>query len=264
VVLGKTVEDDALAGTILEQDPAAGAQVSASVTEITVNISSGEELVTMIDLSNMEYQLAFLELEKIGLKYATPTYEYDDKIEKDHIISYTPLVDTQLPQGYQVQMVISKGPKTKTTVLTSLVGRTQEQAESDIRTMNLTVGKVDPVYDDEVEAGKVISQYPLAGTQVDEGTEVNLQVSLGPDPSKQVPQDVTKTITITLPDNEDAENSEVNLVVMMDGSVVWNKNYDTSMDLVAQVELTAPAGSTKSISYYFNGVLADAFDQTFD
>jgi serine/threonine-protein kinase len=262
LVLGETVEDDAEAGTILSQDPAANTEVGESDTEITVNISSGQELVEMIDLTNMEYLKAFLALDTMGLDYATPTYEYSSSVAKDHIISYTPLVGTRLPKGYQVQMVISKGPETKSVTLISFVGQTQEKAENDIRTMNLEVGDVIPVYDDEVEAGKVVSQFPLAGTEVEQGTSVNLQISQGPDPSTQPqpPSEVINTVSIPLPDT----GEEVRLTVMVDGAVVWNEMYDTDMELAADVELTATAGTTKNITYYYDGVLANSFSHTFE
>jgi serine/threonine-protein kinase len=159
-------------------------------------------------------------------------------------------------------MVISKGPETKSVTLISFVGQTQEKAENDIRTMNLEVGDVIPVYDDEVEAGKVVSQFPLAGTEVEQGTSVNLQISQGPDPSTQPqpPSEVINTVSIPLPDT----GEEVRLTVMVDGAVVWNEMYDTDMELAADVELTATAGTTKNITYYYDGVLANSFSHTFE
>ena len=253
LVLGETVEDDAEAGTILKQDPAGGSNVGDSVTKITVTVSGGPNVVHMPDLYNKEYRDAFITLDKLKLKYST-SYENHEEIAANHVISFTPLADTPVAPGTEVQLVISLGPEKKTFPMPSLLNQTLEKALSDIRTLNLEQGAVDEVYDDTVEAGKVVGQYPVPTTEVEEGTKVNLQVSKGPDPSSQQPQNVTKVVDIALPDS----GGPVNVQVMMDDQVVYAKDVDTAMELYVSVTVTAPAGETKTLSVYFDGVLASS------
>ena len=261
VVLGETVEDEAQAGTILSQDPVADSQVGDEVTEITVTISGGASSVTMIDLTNMEYLQAFMALREIGLEYDTPTYEYSDEIEKDHVISYTPLKDTPVSPGTKVQMVISLGPEIKTFEMPSLVEMTLENAKDQITLMKLEVGEVKEVYSDTVEAGLVVDQYPAAYTTVKEGDEVNLNVSKGPDPATQ-PKEITKTITI---DNIPDTGEVVNVAVMMDGAVIYENDINTAMELPnVSFPVTAKAGETKTLTVFFNGVLNDSILVTFE
>lgn len=257
LVLGKTVEDDAAAGTILSQDPAAGSEVGESVTEITVTVSGGAQIVYVPDLYNMEYRTAYITLDKAGLKYDTELAN-SDEVAKDHVISTTPLADTPVAPGSTVHLVISLGPKAKMVTMPSLLERTRELAESDIAMMNLKVGRVDEVYSDTVEAGKVAGQYPAAAEEVPEGTEVNLQISKGPDPANQT-QEVTKTVDITLPDT----GGVVNVQVMMDGAVIFSQDVDTAMELSVPVTVTAPAGETKTLTVYFDGVQSDSFSVEF-
>ena len=259
LVLGETVSDeDTEAGTILRQSPEAGSQVGEDVTEITVTVSGGPELIEMIDVYNMAYNEAYITLSNMGLKVALPEYEFHEEIAKDHVISYNPPKGAKLSPGDEVQLVVSRGPAVKPTIVPSLIGRTQEQAESDLHTSNLEVGRVDPVYDDTYPEGTVVYQYPAAATEVEEGTTVNIQVSMGPDPDKQ-PQVVEKTISVALP----ASEGPVNVQAMMDGAVIFNETRDPAMELSVDITVTGTAGETKTVTIYFDGVLSDTREVTF-
>jgi serine/threonine-protein kinase len=259
LVMGDSVANDAEAGAIIDQDPKADSSVGAAVTEIKVTVSAGPEVIYMPDLYNKEFRQAYTIIESLGLKTDTPVYEYNDEIGKGHIISFTPLAEAPLEPGSVVHLVISLGPKVKTVVLPSFVTMTQEYAESRIKNQNLVVGTITQVYSDTVEAGIVVDQYPAATTEVEEGSKVNLMVSKGPDPSK-LPKDVTKTVYINLPDT----GTEINVQVLMDGSVVYEGDADTTMDLSVAVTVTAPAGSTKTLIVYIDGVLDHTQTETFE
>ena len=84
------------------------------MTHITVTVSGGPETVNMLDLKNMEYSKAYLAVTEMGLKVATPTYEHDDTIAYNHVISFTPLENNPVPLGTEVHMVVSLGPATET------------------------------------------------------------------------------------------------------------------------------------------------------
>ena len=259
LVVGETVADEEVeAGTILRQSPEAGSQVGEDVTEITVTISGGPDLIEMVDVTNMEYREAYLKLSGMGLKVATPTYEPSDDVAKDHVISYNPPEGAKLSPGDEVQLVVSSGPEVKSVVVPNLETLTEEKAKSDIRLSNLSVGETEEVFDDTVPAGYVVGQYPAAGTTVDEGTTVNLQVSKGPDPDKQ-PQEMEKTITVDLPDSE----SPVNVQAMVDGQVIFSETKDPTMDLSVDIPVKGKAGETKTVTIYFDGVQADTREVTF-
>ena len=129
---------------------------------------------------------------------------------------------------------------------------------SDIRTMNLEVGEVEEVYDDTVEAGKVVGQYPTAASVVPEGTKVNLQISKGPDPSTLKPQEVTRDITVNLP--ADAENI-INVQILMDGDVVYAGDVDPAME--SSVTFTVTTTGTRMFTVYVDGALYSTFTKEF-
>ena len=261
VTIGSTVENDAEEGTILEQDPKGESQVGEDVTEITVTVSAGPKTVEMIDLDDMHYLEAFQALNKAGIAYDTPTYQNDDKVEKDHVISYTPLKGTPITAGTKVQMVISLGPETKTFPMPTLIGMTQENALNQLALQNLEQGEIIPVYSDTVEEGKVVDQYPAPNAEVSEGDKVNLNVSQGPDPDTQ-PKEVTNTVSIpNIPDTGEI----INVSVMMDGVVIYENDIDTAMELPnVSVPVTGKVGETKTLTVFINGSLYDTLTVTLE
>ncbi len=270
LVEGETVADEAEPGTIIAQDPEGDKEVGESVTQIKVTISAGPETVEMVPLDDMDYQTASTALRNIGLKIGVPTYENDETIEQGFIISYTPMEGVLVPPGTEVQVVVSKGPADKPFPMPKLVDMDEELANITISQHNLDPnGKRDYIHDPEVPEGKVITQYPLEGTEVTEGTAVNLVISKGPDPATvspdppegQDPIPVTKSFTVPL----DGYEGEVNLRVLMDGAQVWNQNYDATMEMAAEVHVQGTRGmGVKEVTIFINGVAKGTESVNFD
>ena len=244
-------ENEAPAGTILKQSPDAGIQVPNPNTEITVVVSGGPKIVEMISVNNTEYLKALVELQNMGLKVATPTYENSDEVETGYIISALPLPGTPMrPEKDEVQLVVSLGPETKKVNVMDFVGQPRSWAESKLKLSNLEC-KVIETYSSTVPEGEIIDQNPKAGTEVDEGSTVNLEVSLGPDPS-QVPAEISKVVVISVP--QDLNPGELlHMTVTMNGETVFDEDVDTAMQMAVPVTV-AGTGST-ILSVYFNGVL---------
>jgi len=264
IVLGSTIADDEYkAGQIIRQDPAAGNTVGEAGREITVVLSSGPEEIIMIDLYNMEYREAYLAVESMGLRAVTPEYEHNDVVAYNHVISYTPLKDTVLSPGDTVQMVVSLGPESLKLDMPDLVGMSQEQAKSKITFHHLEIGNIDSEYHATVPAGNVIEQYPAAETQVSEGTKVNLQISLGPDPSTipvpepepEVPDEPVgaKIISVPLP----TRDGIVRVTVKMEEEILLDSEIDAAMNTSVDVSVRAPVGGTgeQSLYVYYDHVL---------
>ena len=268
IVLGSTVSHDEFkAGEIIRQNPVAGSTVGADGRQISVVVSSGPEEILMIDLYNMEYREAGLAIESLGLRVGTPTYEHNDVVAYNHVISFTPLKDTVLKPGDKVDMVLSLGPEALKLDMPTLVGLTQEQAESKILMRHLEIGDISEEYSATIPKGTVMDQYPEAGTQVSEGIKVNLHISLGPDPSTlpapepdpepEENQDGSKTVSIPLP----PEDGMIHLRVEMDGEAVFDGEVDAAMN--AYQMLTLFGSGSKKLYIYYDGALSRTIDVEF-
>ncbi|MCH7959413.1 MAG: PASTA domain-containing protein [Candidatus Hydrogenedentes bacterium] len=101
-------------------------------------------------------------------------------------ISTTPIrvnsSDPTLPEFDVIVELINPPP----TVVPDVVGLGQTVAATQIASALLTIGRATTAFSDTVFAGLVISQEPVGGASVPEGTPIDLVVSLGP-PLVQVP-----------------------------------------------------------------------------
>lgn len=121
-------------------------------------------------------------------------------------------------------------PGTEQVTVPSVTGMTRQQAERTIAQAGLEVGEVTRSENEQVARGRVVSQDPQAGDQLDAGSEVGFEVSLGP------PQ-------ITLPDVVGDDKNEAADALREEGVrvVLSERGSDEPADRV--VEMQPPAGT---------------------
>ena len=142
------------------------------------------EAVEVPDLRGMTEEQARKELEgtELGLKVENdpqPSNQY----EEGEIMSQDPAPGDEVEAHTTITVVLSSGEEAKTTEVPDVVGRSESEAEKMIQDAKLTVVHGEAQYSDDVDEGDVISSDPKAGTEVDEGTEVTIVVSLGVQPA---------------------------------------------------------------------------------
>ncbi len=71
------------------------------------------------------------------------------------------------------------GAPPKMVEVPTVKGLTREEARRDLEARGLSIGRVDPEYDEDCREGTVIDQYPPPGETVEEGNEVDLVISRG-------------------------------------------------------------------------------------
>ena len=263
----KEEESDKPAGTILNQDPAANSAVTSSTsTVIQVVVSTGKaNEVFMPDVTGKDLTSANSELKtlanqnnlSIKIDFSSKT-EYNDEIEKDHVISTIPKEGEVLSDGDTVTLVMSLGKKTTQVDVPKLLGYTQDMAQKMLESKGLSIGGVEHGYSSEYPKGQVCFQSVNEGTKVDPGTEINVIISDGPDPNTQpIPSEVTKTVSFSLPDTGTTVNVEVKDA---QGNTVHSSSYDTNLQNGFQLELK---GTGKQVyTVYIDGT--KSYDQTVD
>ena len=184
-VSGREASDEYDEGEIISQDPGDGEKVDEHTT-IEVVVSTGPEtkMVKVPNVVDAKEADAEKEIEDAGL-IVKKEFEASDDVDAGRVISVSPDAGTEVEEGSEVTIVVSTGPETKMVPVPKLVGREAADAEAALTSAGL-VGSVTEQYSDE-PAGQVISQSPLEGEQVEEGSTVSYVVSLGPE---------TKTVTV--------------------------------------------------------------------
>ena len=259
LVEGEVVESDEPAGTIIDQDPEANREIKGDEDlTIVVTISGGEAELTMPEVYNKEYRAVKLQLESMGLVVLPVIREFSDDVNYGYVTRFSPAFGTVMHEGDEVQLWVSDGVDTPTVPVPDLYNETLEKATSDLKLVNLDVGGTDEVYDEEVPAGSVVSQYPVAGSEVPEGTKVNLQISKGPDPAN-VPQPATIPYLVNLPDDD--PDGYVTVRITVGGVTVYEESVDCMMNDYIEPHITGTGVQT--VSVYFDGVLYEAHDVDF-
>ena len=175
-------------GTVLNQDPVGGSEVSAGTT-INV-IVAGTENVDFTDSESQSEQndvpvpnvVGKLEkdasstLSAAGFK-VSKTYKYDDSVDAGKVGSQSPR-GGNAQEGSTVTIVISQGKKSST--VPPVQGQSKKDAQAALQKAGLKVA-VKEEYSDSVKAGQVISQSVASGKIVPADTTVTITVSKGPE-----------------------------------------------------------------------------------
>lgn len=173
-------QDNSEPGVILRTEPEAGAELTEGEL-ITYYVSIGNEMkavpTNLVGLS-LEEAEQFLIGAGLGLGDVS---ERNDEVAPPGQVVEVAEVERELPGGATVDVVVSVGPRLRA-VPEGLVGLAVEEVESQLAVERLTLGEVVEVYNNEVEAGLVLSVEPEAGTEVERDSSVTLTVSLGREP----------------------------------------------------------------------------------
>ena len=151
-----------------------------------------EEKVEVPDVRGMTEEEAKDELNDKNLGMRVSGREASDKYDEGEIISQDPGDGEMVDEHTTIEVVVSTGPETKTTIVPEVVKMEEAAAEKAIEDAKLVVKK-DSDFSDDIEEGRVMSVSPDEGSEVEEGTEVTIVISLGPEQKKvSVPQIVGK------------------------------------------------------------------------
>jgi eukaryotic-like serine/threonine-protein kinase len=178
--------DDSPAGRVIEQDPPAGERADDGST-VTIVVSNGPAEVTVPFLAGQKRRVAERKLTEAGFEFEEQE-EASDKFAKGEVIRTDPPAGSREQAGARIIVVVSTGVE-KVTV-PDVVGADRDSARSTLDDRGLLVSS-DEV-DSDKPAGQVVGQTPAAGTEVEKGSRVTIQVSKGPQ-SVAVPDVVGQT-----------------------------------------------------------------------
>jgi serine/threonine-protein kinase len=109
-VAGETPSDSAAEGTVIEQDPQAGASVEPE-TSVNVTLSSGPERVSVPDLVGLSIAEAERALAEADLKLGRQDEAPSEMVPIGTVIEQAPVGETEVEEGTAVDIVVSTGPQ---------------------------------------------------------------------------------------------------------------------------------------------------------
>jgi len=165
-------------GWVISQRPEPGRKVKIG-REINLKVSIGERTVPVPNLVGRPLVQIEAVLTEAGLKIGDKKIQYDEHYQSGTVVSQTPLPDTEVPVGSDVDVTVAENPNFGTVAMPNLVSKTLAEAKgilSDIKLKPI-------VYYHETSQfaeGFVLSQDPIEGEEVRMGDTVKIYVSKTP------------------------------------------------------------------------------------
>jgi eukaryotic-like serine/threonine-protein kinase len=174
-------------------------------------------------------QAATAQLEELGFEVAVATERpHDLTVPEGHVLDQSPTGEARA--GSVVTLTLSAGPRP--VEVPAVEGLEREEAVGTIEDADLAV-EVAEEHHEEVAEGLVVRQSPAAEEVVDEGTSVELVVSMGPEP-------------IEVPDlrGESVSTARSQLEELGLGLEIGDRRYDDDLPADAILGQDVDAGTT--------------------
>jgi len=146
------------------------------------------EMVTLPNLIGKTLEEASSELARRKLSVVQTVAQFDTQWERGKIISQEPSPGSKIKINRVVKVTLSAG--TEKVLVPRLIGRNFQNSNQILKEARLKTGKVSQVHTSEYAAGKIISQYPQAATEVGSNSPISVLISQGEKEEKYLMPDL--------------------------------------------------------------------------
>ena len=168
--------DEIEKGSVIRTNPIAGTTVPAGST-IEVVVSSGVEQFSVLDTSGETITDAITKLQEKGFKVKQGEDVYSS-VEIGKVAYTKPAAGKKVDKGSTITIYPSKGEETKYATVPNLIGLTKKQAKKALTQAGLKYGNETSNYS-SIQKNCVCVQSVASGKQVEEGTSIDVTISLG-------------------------------------------------------------------------------------
>lgn len=211
-------------GSILNQDPSSGTLVKVG-REVNLRVSTGPIIDAVDNYVNKAFSEVELQLQSLSsiygavLKIKKPVMEIYSEAPAGTILEQKPKPGTRIAELTELELVVSKGPQGSLITVGDYIGLPFYEALALYATTNSPFVFNSRSANADEGPGKVVSQSPAAGTDVEPGTLIQFIIST----PREIPENYAFGILQrTLPD------------------------YPVLIDLI--VEVISPAGETRELA----------------
>ena len=168
----KEKEDDSQpAGTVIAQDPSAEATTPEGTT-VTIIVATSTGTVEIANVAAKTPDEARLALTKAGFRIAVQT-EASPPVAAGTVTRTDPAAGTKVDRGASVIIYVSGG---NAVAVPSVLGQNQAAAVTTLQGLGFKVDVTARAVVDAGDAGKVVSQTPAPGKDVDPGSTVAIRI----------------------------------------------------------------------------------------
>ncbi len=155
---------------------------------------------------------------------------YDDEVEKDHIINQKPVEGFKVKKNAMIEVTVSNGPELGK--VPNLIGQSLADAKLAINNAGFEVGLIDEKHDQRYEAGLIMSQDPQKGSDLKKGGIIDLMVSKGPAPERV---EMPNLIGMDL----EKARAELKSKKLVPGNIKWEESQEYHNNYVIEQDTKA-------------------------
>lgn len=163
-------------GMVVEQMPPAYSMVKEG-RHVYLTVSIGEKPIIMPNLFYISPRDAELMLQSYNLELGAKHYEYDDSSPEGVVIAQSYPQGQKVKRGTRINITISLGPMPERRTVPQLVGKSLDEARSQLKILGMTKIKVTYEEQANILPKTVLKQSIESGSPVDEEKEIELTVS---------------------------------------------------------------------------------------
>jgi len=163
-------------GMVIEQMPPAFSTVKKG-RHVYLTVSIGEKPIIMPNLFYISPRDAELTLQSYNLELGAKHYEYDDSSPEGVVIAQSYPQGQKVKRGTRISITISLGPFPERRTVPQLVGKSLEEAQSQLKILGMDKIKITYEEKANILPKTVLKQSIKPGTSVDEEKEIELTVS---------------------------------------------------------------------------------------
>ena len=250
--------DDVEKGYVIRTSPAAGSNVKKG-GKVELIVSSGVEQVSIPDTTGDTITDAYQTLNDKGFKVKQGEDVYSTQsIGK---VAYTkPAAGKKVDKGATITIYPSKGEETKYVKVPNLLGMTRSQAKSALEKAGLKYGSETKSYS-STQKNRVCVQSVSSGNEVEEGSSVDITLSLGP----EVTYTYEGSVTIANPFEYETDTGKIKVVLKQDGNTTTVREEDkTYYDFPWTLDgIKGSSANQGEITVYRDGQQVATYNVTF-
>ena len=184
-------------GIITEQNPKSGKSIKKNAIIRVVLGEAPPETEKVPTVSGMLESEAITTLRNKGFDVSVQV-ETSSEVESGRAIKTEPETGAAVPKGSTVKLFISSGESEEDayTIVPSVLGKTETEAEKILKENNLILGEVQQVASDK-EKGIIVKQSEAEGNRVKKGKAIDIRVSNGQGVSTSTPTPDTPAVVPT-------------------------------------------------------------------
>lgn len=175
---GESSSSEYGAGVVMSQEIAEGTKVDPG-TVINYTVSTGSDAPTVPQVTGMTQSQAEAAIKALGLETSIQQ-QYSDTVAIGKVISVDPQEGTTLSAGQTVTLVVSLGEENKQVAVPNVYNVDENTAKQTLQDSGFKVNVESTSEATGVNEGCVASQSIAAGTEVDPGSTITIQIYHAP------------------------------------------------------------------------------------